>query len=121
MQVYSVRSAAIARASNSELHDLRDHALRRCTYAHGRYALKNLSNATYRQLGWNRSVTLLSPTRSAGHSTKKVFTMPLSLSSKPLRANIDETESTATITEQGGQENHRERREGSSSFCTQFA
>jgi hypothetical protein len=38
-----------------------------------------------------------------------------------LRANIDETESAAIITEQGGQENHRERSQGGSSFCNQFA
>ena len=39
----------------------------------------------------------------------------------PLRANIDETESAAIITEQGGQENHRERNQDGSSFCSQFA
>ena len=38
-----------------------------------------------------------------------------------LRANIDETESAAIITEQGGQENHRERSQDGSSFCNQFA
>jgi hypothetical protein len=38
-----------------------------------------------------------------------------------LRANIDETESEAIITEQGGRENHRERIEVGSSFCNQFA
>ncbi len=40
---------------------------------------------------------------------------------EPLRANIDETESAAIITEQGGQENHRERSQDGSSFCSQFA
>jgi hypothetical protein len=39
----------------------------------------------------------------------------------PLGANIDETESAAIITEQGGQENHRERSQDGSSFCSQFA
>jgi hypothetical protein len=39
----------------------------------------------------------------------------------PLRANIDETESEAIITEQGGRENHRDRIEVGSSFCNQFA
>jgi hypothetical protein len=34
----------------------------------------------------------------------------------PLRANIDETESEAIITEQGGRENHRDRIEVGSSF-----
>jgi long-subunit acyl-CoA synthetase (AMP-forming) len=38
-----------------------------------------------------------------------------------LRANIDETESAAIITERGGQENHRERSQNGSSFCSQFA
>ena len=38
-----------------------------------------------------------------------------------LRANIDETESAAIITERGGQENHRERSQSGSSFCSQFA
>ena len=38
-----------------------------------------------------------------------------------LRANIDETESAAIITERGGQENHRERSQDGSSFCSQFA
>jgi len=38
-----------------------------------------------------------------------------------LRANIDETESAAIITEQGGQEDHGERSQDSSSFCSQFA
>jgi hypothetical protein len=38
-----------------------------------------------------------------------------------LRANIDETESAAIITERGGQENHRERTQNGSSFCSQFA
>jgi hypothetical protein len=38
-----------------------------------------------------------------------------------LRANIDETESAAIITEQGGQENHRERSRDGSSFGNQFA
>jgi hypothetical protein len=40
---------------------------------------------------------------------------------KSLRANIDETESAAIITERGGQENHRERSQNGSSFCSQFA
>ena len=40
---------------------------------------------------------------------------------KSLRANIDETESAAIITERGGQENHRERSQNDSSFCSQFA
>ncbi len=38
-----------------------------------------------------------------------------------LCANIDETESAAIITEQGGQENHRGRNQGCSSFCDQLA
>jgi hypothetical protein len=38
-----------------------------------------------------------------------------------LRANIDETESAAIITEQGGQENHRERSQDCCSFRNQFA
>jgi hypothetical protein len=38
-----------------------------------------------------------------------------------LRANIDETESAAIITEQGGQENHRERSQDGNSYCNQFA
>ena len=37
-----------------------------------------------------------------------------------LRANIDETESAAIITEQGGQENHRDRDQDYNSFCNQF-
>jgi hypothetical protein len=40
---------------------------------------------------------------------------------RTLRANIDETESAAIITEQGGQENHRERSQDGGSFCSQFA
>ena len=48
-----------------------------------------------RTLGWRRNVTL--------------------------RANIDETASAAIITEQGGQENHRERSQNGSSFWSQFA
>jgi hypothetical protein len=47
----------------------------------------------------------------------RVFALPLS----PLRANIDETESAAIITEQGGQENHRERNQDCCSFRNQFA
>jgi hypothetical protein len=39
----------------------------------------------------------------------------------PLCANIDETESAAIITEQGGQENHRDRDQDCDSFCNQFA
>ena len=39
----------------------------------------------------------------------------------PLRANIDETESAAIITEQGGQENHRERTQDCCFFRNQFA
>jgi hypothetical protein len=38
-----------------------------------------------------------------------------------LRANIDETESAAIITEQGGRENHRERDQDCSSFSSQFS
>ena len=45
----------------------------------------------------------------------------LSLDAGTLRANIDETESAAIITERGGQENHRERSQSGSSFCSQFA
>ncbi len=37
-----------------------------------------------------------------------------------LRANIDETEFAAIITEQGGRENHRERNQDCSSFSSQF-
>ena len=48
-----------------------------------------------------------------------------SIEEKALRdtlcANIDETESAAIITEQGGQENHRGRNQGCSSFCDQLA
>ncbi len=40
---------------------------------------------------------------------------------RSLRANIDEPESVAIITERGGQENHRERSQNGSSFCSQFA
>jgi hypothetical protein len=40
---------------------------------------------------------------------------------RTLRANIDETESAAIITEQGGQGNHRDRTKDCSSFCNQFA
>lgn len=40
---------------------------------------------------------------------------------RTLRANIDETESEAIITEQGSREKHRERIEVGSSFCNQFA
>jgi hypothetical protein len=39
---------------------------------------------------------------------------------RPLRANIDETLTAATITEQGGKENHRERSQDCCSFCSQF-
>jgi hypothetical protein len=42
-------------------------------------------------------------------------------SHRSLRANIDETESAAIITEQGGQENHRERSQDGNSYCNQFA
>jgi FAD synthase len=37
-----------------------------------------------------------------------------------LRANIDETEFAAIITEQGGRENHRERNQDCGSFSSQF-
>ena len=46
---------------------------------------------------------------------------PVKLLGNTLRANIDETESAAIITEQGGQENHRERSQNGSSFWSQFA
>ena len=46
---------------------------------------------------------------------------PSALSLLSLCANIDETESAAIITEQGGQENHRGRNQGCSSFCDQLA
>jgi hypothetical protein len=44
-----------------------------------------------------------------------------SIDAGTLRANIDETESAAIITEQGGQENHRERSQDGNSYCNQFA
>jgi transposase-like protein len=47
--------------------------------------------------------------------------MDLNPSAAPLRANIDETESAAIITERGGQENHHERSQDGSSLCSQFA
>ena len=43
------------------------------------------------------------------------------LTNHPLCANIDETESEAIITEQGGQENHRERDQECDSFCSQLS
>ena len=45
----------------------------------------------------------------------------LSVPTIPLRANINETLSAAIITEQGGQENHRERSQDGNSYCNQFA
>ena len=93
-------------------------------------ALNRLASATAMSGSWGQSysydgfgnLTAQNVTAGSAPAYSPFPTRPRIMSARwTLRANIDETESAAIITEQGGQENHRERSQDGSSFCNQFA